>query len=93
MNNTIQNSTWTSKEELDQGHISNDEIRTFLLDSHREITKKMEVLSTKQSRKFQMLCPHWRSGDEHHGQITSYFTPNITNVQCTTKCWAHASSL
>ena len=39
-NNTIQVSTWTSKEELDKGAVSNDEIKGLILDIRKEVAKK-----------------------------------------------------
>ena len=63
-NNTIEVSTWTSIQELDKGHISNDGIRAFLLDIHKDMARKMETLGVTQSKVFQILCPHWRPGDE-----------------------------
>ena len=64
-NNTIQVSTWTSKEKLDKGQVSNDQIRAFLFGIHKEIARKAEVLGIEQSRNFRILCPHWKPGDEH----------------------------
>ena len=64
-NNTIQVSTWTSKEKLDKGEISNHDIRGFLFDIRKEVARMMEVLGVEQSRNFQMLCPHWRPDDEY----------------------------
>ena len=61
---TIQVSTWTSKQELDKGQVSNDEIRAIVSDIHKYIAKNMEILGIEQSRTFRMLCPHWRPGDE-----------------------------
>ena len=63
-NNTIEVSTRTSIQELDKGHISNDDIRAFLLDIHKEIARKMETLGVDRSKVFRILCPHWRPGDE-----------------------------
>ena len=63
-NNTIEVSTWTSIQELDKEHISNDEMRAFLLDIHKEMARMMETLGVTQSKVFRILCPHWRPGDE-----------------------------
>ena len=64
-NNTIEVSTRTSIQELDKGHISNDGIRAFLLDIHKDMARKMETLGVTQSKVFRILCPHWTPGDEH----------------------------
>ena len=63
-NNTIEVSTWTSIQELDKGRITNDEIRAFLFDIHKDMARKMETLGVTQSKVFRILCPHWRAGDE-----------------------------
>ena len=63
-NNTIQFSTWTSKQELDKEQVSNDEIRGILFDMHKDIARNMEVLGIEQSKNFLMICPYWRPGDE-----------------------------
>ena len=65
MNDTIQISTWTSKQELDKGQIPKHELRTILFDIHKQITRKMEGLGVEQSKNFRILCPHWRPGDEY----------------------------
>ena len=63
-NNTVEVSTRTSIQELDKGHISNDDIRVFLFDIHKEIARKMETLGVNRSKVFRILCPHWKPGDE-----------------------------
>ena len=65
ISDTIQVSTWTSKEKLDKGKVSNDEIRTILFDIRKKIARKMVALGIQQSKTFRMLCPHWRPGDEY----------------------------
>ena len=62
---TIRVSTWTSKQELDKGQVSNDEIRGILFDIHKDIARKMEVLGVERSKKFWILCPYWRSVDKY----------------------------
>ena len=61
---TLQISTWTSKQELDKGQVSNDEIRRVLFDIRKEIARKMKALDVEQNTRFRVLCPHWRPGDE-----------------------------
>ena len=61
----IQVSTRTSKQELNKGQVSNDDIRNFLYDIQTEIAKKMVILGVKKSTNFRMLCPRWRPGDEY----------------------------
>ena len=63
-NDTIQVSTWTSKQEMNQGPVLNNEIRAILFDIHKNITRKMVILGVEHSTHFRMLCPHWRPGDE-----------------------------
>ena len=62
---TLQISTWTSKQELDKRQVSNDEILAVLFDIHKEIARKMNVLDVEPCKSFRMLCPHWRPGDEY----------------------------
>ena len=64
-NDTIQVSTWTSKQHLSKDQVSNDEIRAILFEIHKDIARKAEVLSMEQSKTFRILCPHWRPGDEY----------------------------
>ena len=63
-NTNLEVSTWTSIQELAKGHITNDEIRAFLIDIHKEMSRNMETLGVARSKVFRMLCPHWKPGDE-----------------------------
>ena len=60
--NTIEVCTYTSIQELNKGQ--SDEIRTILLDIHKEMARKMETLGVVRSKVFRILCPHWKPGDE-----------------------------
>ena len=64
-NNTIRVSLWTSKNDLNKGLISNEEIREIIFKIRNDLARKMEVFDIAQSKDFQMICPHWRPGDEN----------------------------
>ena len=96
--NTIQVSTWTSKEKLDKEEATNDEIREFILGIRREIERKTDVLGVKQSGNFQIVCPHWRRGDEYLClvEMEEKMEPALENVlfcPVSARCVMHKKAL
>ena len=94
----IQVSTWTSKQELNKGQVSNDDMRNFLYDIQTEIAKRMVILGVEKSTNYRMLCPLWRPSDEYvclveFDEKPEPFRDNFVFCPKSKKCAIHNKAL
>ena len=68
--NSIQVSIWSSREKLDNGHLSINEARTLIARAHKTTAKGAKMAGLNQKENFKMLCPHWNPGEEYVCLVT-----------------------